>query len=277
MKLRVTTLFSGYDSQCLALNRLRRDNPAFDYELVAWCEIDKAAIRAHDALFPQWAGRNLGDVAQVDWAAAPPCDLLTYSSPCQDFSAAGRQAGGEEGSGTRSSLLWECRRAIETLRPRYLLLENVPALVSEKFIATFLQWGHTLEALGYTNYWQCLNAKIYGVPQNRNRVFMVSIHGDHQPYYFPKPFKLQKRLKDILETNVLESYYLSDERVQGLLNSTIKEQDAGRGFAFEPKDGTEPYANAVTSNAGGRKTDNFIMQPQPIERGGGDAGRQLDR
>jgi DNA (cytosine-5)-methyltransferase 1 len=176
MKLNVITLFSGYDSQCLALNRLKRHNPQFDYDLVAWAEIDPHAIKAHNALFPQWADRNLGDVSKVDWqaqAAALGCniDLLTYSSPCQDFSQAGLQRGGEKGSGTRSSLLWECERAIETLRPKYLLMENVAALVTQKFLPLFNRWQGVLEKLGYTNYAQILNSKNYGVPQNRGVYF----------------------------------------------------------------------------------------------------------
>lgn len=211
--LKVITLFSGYDSQCLALNRL-----GVPYECVRWCEIDKHAIKAHNALFPQWADRNLGDVSKVDWSTVPgPIDLLTYSSPCQDFSQAGLQRGGEKGSGTRSGLLWECERAIEALRPRYLVFENVPALVSEKFMPTFMAWAKVLAGLGYRNYWQCLNAKHYGVPQNRNRVFMVSIHGEGQQYFWPKPFKLERRLKDMLEQEVDEKYYLKDEVVKDFL------------------------------------------------------------
>lgn len=211
--LKVITLFSGYDSQCLALNRL-----GVPYECVRWCEIDKHAIKAHNALFPQWADRNLGDVSKVDWSTVPgPIDLLTYSSPCQDFSQAGLQRGGEKGSGTRSGLLWECERAIEALRPRYLVFENVPALVSEKFMPTFMAWAKVLAGLGYRNYWQCLNAKHYGVPQNRNRVFMVSIHGEGQQYFWPKPFKLERRLKDVLEEEVDEKYYLKDEVVKDFL------------------------------------------------------------
>ena len=237
MKLNVITLFSGYDSQCLALDRLKRHNPQFDYDLVAWSEIDPNAIKAHNALFPQWQDRNLGDVSKVDWQQFAtmingPVDLLTYSSPCQDFSGAGLQKGGQQGSGTRSSLLWECERAIEQLRPKYLLFENVSALVSEKFRPTFFKWCLTLEKLGYTNHYQLMNAKDYGVPQNRLRIFMVSILGEHAPYYFPKPFPLEKRLKDVLETNVLDRYYLSQERLAGLKLSNEKEKDAGRGFEF---------------------------------------------
>ena len=131
-KLRVFTAFSGYDSQCLALNCL-----PIDYELVGWSEIDKYAIKGHNALFPDEADRNYGDISQIDWSQVPDFDLFTYSSPCQDFSQAGLQRGGEQGSGTRSSLLWECERAIACKRPRYLLMENVSALVSAKFIKLF--------------------------------------------------------------------------------------------------------------------------------------------
>lgn len=259
-ELKVITLFSGYDSQCLALNRL-----GIPYELVAWCEVDKYAIRAHNALFPRWADRNLGDVSAVIWsevkeAVNEPIDLLTYSSPCQDFSNAGKQAGGAKGSGTRSGLLWECERAIGVLKPRYLVFENVPALVSKKFIDTFLAWVKTLELFGYRNYWSCLNAKHYGVPQNRNRVFLVSILGEGKPYYFPERFNLEKKLKSILEKNVDERYYLSEERVRGLMESTGKEKAAGNGFAFKPHTEDDETAGTVQTSNGRRKTDNFIAE-----------------
>lgn len=254
----VITLFSGYDSQCLALNRL-----GVEYDLVAWCEIDKNAIKAHNVLFPQYADRNLGDVSKVDWSAIEkPIDLLTYSSPCQDFSNAGLQRGGEEGSGTRSGLLWEVEKAIDALRPKYLVFENVAALVSDKFLTTFNKWQVRLNNYGYTNFCQLMNAKDYGVPQNRQRIFMVSVRDCDRAYYFPKAFKLEKRLKDVLESDVDERYYLSEERVKGLLLSTEKEKDAGRGFEFAPLTGEEECGRSVTTNAGCRKTDNFIAEPK---------------
>ena len=214
--IRVGTLFSGYDSQCLAMKRL-----GVPYELDFWCEIDKHACTAHDALFPQWKDRNLGDVSQVDWAEwhashPQPIDLLTYSSPCQDFSSAGLQRGGEEGSGTRSGLLWETERAVRELRPRHLVFENVGGLVSDKFIDLFNRWQARLNSYGYTNFQKLMNAKDYGVPQNRLRIFMVSILDCQRAYYFPKPFKLERRLKDVLEQNVEERYYLKEEQVYGL-------------------------------------------------------------
>ena len=215
MKLRVCTLFSGYDSQCMALDRLKEMHPEFDYELVAWAEIDKYAIMAHNAVYPQWSDRNYGDVSKIDWSQVPDFDLLTYSSPCQDFSNAGKQAGGAEGSGTRSSLLWEVRRAIIAKKPKYLLMENVAALVSDKFIGTFNQWQLQLERYGYTNFSQVLNAKDYGVPQNRERIFMVSVLDCEQAFYFPAPVELTIRLKDVLEKEVEERYYLKAEALDG--------------------------------------------------------------
>lgn len=216
-KIRVCTLFSGYDSQCMALDRLKYKHPEFDYELVAWAEIDKFAIQAHNAVYPQWADRNYGDVSKIDWSKVPDFDLLTYSSPCQDFSNAGKQKGGVEGSGTRSSLLWECRRAILAKKPKYLLMENVAALVNQKFIGTFNQWQLELERYGYTNFAQVLNAKDYGVPQNRERIFMVSILNCEQAYYFPTRVELTKRLKDVLEDSVDEGYYLKEDALGNFL------------------------------------------------------------
>lgn len=211
--LRVFTAFSGYDSQCLALNRAN-----IDYELVGWSEIDKFAIKAHNALFPQWSDRNFGDISKIDWNQVPDFDLFTYSSPCQDFSNAGKMQGGEKGSGTRSSLLWECEKAIREKMPKYLLMENVANLVSKKFIGTFQNWLNVLSELGYTNYWQVLNAKDYGVPQNRKRVFVVSILNSQEPYYFPKPLEIDIRLKDTLEGYVDEKYYLKDKSLQDIIH-----------------------------------------------------------
>lgn len=255
----VCTLFSGYDSQCMALERI-----GIDYDLVAWCEIERHAIRAHNAVYPQWAERNLGDICQVDWTKVPDFDLLTYSPPCQDLSKSGLQKGAEEGSGTRSSLLWECRKAIEIKRPKYLVMENVAALVNNKFIATFNKWIAELQELGYSNFAQVLNAKDYGIPQNRERIYVVSIRDCDAGYYFPKPIALTKRLKDVLETSVNERYFINEDRMQSLIDSTNKEKAKGNGFAFIPKK-ADGIANCITAKAGGRKTDNYIETPGCIQ------------
>lgn len=254
--LRVVTLCSGYDSQCLALEKLKEHYPEFDYELVAWSEFDpesttpldkQPAVVAHNALFPQWADRNLGDMTKIDWTKVEDFDLLFYSTPCQSISSAGLQHGFVEGSGTRSSIIWNVRDAVKTKHPKYLCLENVKAMVSGKFVGMFNLWQNELSKLGYANFAQVLNAKDYGVPQNRERIFLVSVRIDDEnnlpKYNFPKPFILEKRLKDVLEENVDEKYYLSDERVEGMLNSAQKESDRGNGFAFNPTGGSdEAYA-----------------------------------
>lgn len=257
-KIRVFTAFSGYDSQCLALERLKRDYPDFDYELVGWSEIDKYAIQAHNALFPDWADRNYGDISKIDWQSVPDFDLFTYSSPCQDFSNAGLQRGGEEGSGTRSSLLWECRKAIVAKRPKYLMLENVKALTSKKFLPLLNKWIQDLEDYGYYNSWQVLNAKDYGVPQNRERVFLISIRRDlldpSPVYHFPKPFPLELRLKDVLEPKVDEKYYLSDKMLDYF--SRVYEDKSHR-HKFTPKSG-EDTAFTICTAPGNRVDDNYI-------------------
>ncbi len=258
MHLRVFTAFSGYDSQCMALDRLQERDFFFSYDIVCWSEIEENAIRAHDALYPQYADRNFGDISKIDWDEVPDFDLFTYSSPCQDFSAAGRQAGGKEGSGTRSSLLWECRRAIIAKKPKYLVMENVAALVSSKFVRLFNKWQRELESYGYRNYAKVLNAKDYGVAQNRERIFMVSILDENARYEFPKPMRLTKCLRDYLETEVAERYYLSEERLAGVLLSTEKEAEKGNGFAFKPTDGSG-IANTIQTNFN-RKTDNYIIE-----------------
>ena len=167
---------------------------------------------------------------------------------CQDFSAAGLQRGGQEGSGTRSSLLWECRKAIIEKKPKYLLLENVKALVSKKFIGLFNKWLNELEGYGYTNYWQVLNAKDYGVPQNRERVFCVSILGDHDIYHFPLPFPLEKRLKDVLEPEVDDKYVLSDTAIEGFLKHNLNHLAKGTGFLFKPKEVDLPEGERLRSH-----------------------------
>ena len=144
---------------------------------------------------------------------------------CQDISVAGAQGGFDKGSGTRSGLLWECQRIISAKKPKYLLMENVKNLVGKKFKSGFEEWQEYLTSIGYTNYWEVLNAKDFGIPQNRQRVFMVSILGEHEPYVFPKPIKLEKRLKDVLEEEVDEKYYLEDEKAEQLIATMTDVKD----------------------------------------------------
>ena len=151
-----------------------------------------------------------GDVSLLKLSELPDVDFVTYSFPCTDISVAGQQKGIKKGQ-TRSGLLYECEKIIEEKRPKYLLMENVKNLVGKKFKEQFDEWLSYLESLGYKNYWQVLNAKDYKVPQNRERVFVVSILGEHDGYTFPQKQRLDIRLKDVLESQVEGKYYLSDE------------------------------------------------------------------
>ena len=216
--LRCFYAFAGYNSQKMALKRLAEHFPEFHHVCVGWSEIDANAIKANNAVFPEDADKNFGDITKIDWEQVPDFDLFTYSFPCQSISSSGKQEGLEEGSGTRSSLLWECKKAIEFKKPRFLMMENVKAFVQAKFIPYLRKWQTWLYHQGYENFTQVLNASDYGVPQNRERVFMISIlRTDSEPnpsFYFPKKMKLEKRIKDILEPNVDESFYLSDKALE---------------------------------------------------------------
>lgn len=173
------------------------------------------------------------------------------SKNCTDFSNAGKQAGGTEGSGTRSSILWYTRNAIIEKRPKFLMMENVKALVSDKFLPTFRKWEQELAGYGYQNFRMVMNAKDYGVPQNRERIFCISILSDTDAHFhFPEPFELKLRLKDMLEPKVDEKYYLSDDKVQSFVEHCDKKQAEGCGFKFEPtvgggvsKDNNQPFGN----------------------------------
>lgn len=247
--MRVLELFGGYGSQALALENLGIE---FTSDL---CDIDKYAVQAYNQLHGETF--NYGDICSIDETKLPYYDLITYSSPCQDFSVAGKQAGGEKGSGTRSSLLWECERIIRAVKPKYLLMENVKALVSKKFKLLFMNWLKTLEDMGYENHWQVLNAKDYGVPQNRERVFVVSILGGGQ-YQFPEPIPLTKRLKDVLEQNVDEKYYISKQFEQYIENKKEK----GYNFRVETSE-PDSIRNTPLRTSGDKPC---VIEPIDVQR-----------
>lgn len=216
--LRVFEAFAGVGSQRMALRNL-----GIDHEVVAIAEIDKFAIASYNAIHGETL--NLGDISQMNAADIPDHDLFTYSFPCQDISIAGKQAGLDLNSGTRSGLLWECQKVIATKKPKYLLLENVKNLVGKRHKANFDLWLEWLVSQGYSNYWQVLNAKDYGVPQNRERVFVVSILGDDKEFNFPEKQDLSIRLKDLLEDSVDEKYYLKSERAKQLVRKITNENN----------------------------------------------------
>ena len=215
-KIRLIELFAGIGSQAKALERLGAD---FEHHRVV--EFDKYAIRSYNAVH----GTNFetSDVTKIHAADLGITDtdkftyIMTYSFPCQDLSIAGRGKGMEKGSGTRSGLLWEVERILNecTELPQILLMENVPQVHGNKNMDDFEKWIEFLEAKGYSNYWHDLNAKDFGIPQNRDRCFMVSLLGNFS-FEFPKPIKLELRLKDSLEDKVDKRFYLSEQHYKNL-------------------------------------------------------------
>lgn len=181
-KIRVFEAFAGYGSQAMALERLKRDYQSFDFEVVGISEILEDVVKVYNHI--HGSVKNYGDISKIKWDEVPDFDLFTYSFPCQDLSTIGKQSGFDEGSNTRSSLLWECKKAIDVKRPKYLLLENVKGLLSKNNENNFKKWLSVLENYGYTNYYNVLDALDYGVPQHRERVFMISILGKHKPFEF---------------------------------------------------------------------------------------------
>lgn len=141
----------------------------------------------------------------------------------------------QEGSDTRSALLWRVADAVEVLRPKYLLQENVAALVSQKFMPDFQKWLDKLSSLGYVSRWARLNAKNYGVPQNRDRVFCISMRRDVAfDYQFPDPFELLTRLEDVLEEEVSDRYFLKDDAVSKFLKANDSDNALFMQFDLPP-------------------------------------------
>ena len=219
--IRLIELFAGVGSQAMSLR-----NIGADFEHYRVVEFEKYAIKSYNAIYgtdfepmdiTKIIGSDLG-ITDTD----KYCYIMTYSFPCQDLSVAGKQKGMTKGSGTRSGLLWEVERLLNEVDnlPQVLLMENVPQVHGKKNMEDFQRWIDFLESKGYSNYWQDLNAKNYGVAQNRNRCFMVSILGDYS-FKFPEPIELKKVMKDYLEDEVDEKYYINNEKAQKLIQKLI--------------------------------------------------------
>lgn len=217
--MRLLSLFSGIGAFEKALDRCN-----INYELVNYCEIDKYASKAYSIIHNVDESKNLKDVTKIDASSIPrDLDLITYGFPCQDISVAGKQKGftDENGGRTRSGLFFDALRIISATQPKFAIAENVKALTSKKFANEFKTVLTNLELAGYNNYYAVLNAKDYGIPQNRERVFIISIREDIDTgdFAFPTPFELKTRLKDLLEDEVDSKYYLS-EKIQQRLQIT---------------------------------------------------------
>ena len=220
--IRLIELFAGYGSQAMAL---KRAGAKFEHYRVV--EFDKYAIKSYNAVhgtdFPAIDittvhAADLGIVDTNDY-----CYMMTYSFPCTDLSVAGLQKGMKKGSGTRSGLLWEVERLLKEMNelPQILFMENVTQVHNQQNIEDFKSWLNFLESLGYSNYWKDLNAKDFGVPQNRERCFMISLLGNYV-YHFPEPIRERRtKLKDLLDHNVDERFYLKSEKAEKLIRQLI--------------------------------------------------------
>ncbi len=204
--LKVLELFGGIGACSKALEKLN-----IPFEIVDYVEIDKYAVKSFNAIH----NTNFEPQDITKWDKQLDVDLIMHGSPCQDFSLAGEEAGGDEGSGTRSSLMYETLRIVNKLKPKYVIWENVKNLLSKKHRHNYNNYLEQMYDLGYRNYYQVLNAKDYGIPQHRERVFTISIRNDVvNNFEFPEPQELKLRTKDLLEENVDTKYYLSDSMIK---------------------------------------------------------------
>lgn len=216
--IRYLSLFSGIGAFEKALENLK-----IPYELIGYCEIDKYASKAYSLLHNVPESMNYGDITKLNERELPNnIDLITYGFPCQDISLAGHQKGllNEDGTKTRSGLFFDALRIIEYTQPKIAIAENVKNLTGTKFSEQFNIVLQGLSDAGYNNYWKILNAKDYEIPQNRERVFIISIRKniDSGIFNFPESVPLEKRLKDLLESKVDEKYYIKDlEKIKALI------------------------------------------------------------
>ena len=284
--MRVVELFAGIGAQRQALKEL-----GIEHEAIV-CEIDKHAYRSYCAIHGDTP--NLGDITKVE--RLPPCDLLTYSFPCQDLSVAGCGRGMSRESGTRSSLLWEVERLLRVAQdhdelPDALLMENVDAILNKDNIRDFREWVSILSEMGYASSYKVLNAKDFGIPQNRRRCFMIS-RRDGGSLDFPDPVPLTKRLRDVLEDDVSESFFLSEDKIKtyvrriGGSDATATSVDSGmmesgrisdisfkqRSRVWNP-DGCSPTLTTVSNDM--PKVDVGIIRCGSIGTGGYDCSKRV--
>ena len=288
-KLKVLELFAGIGAVSKALERI-----GIDFEIVDAVEIDKYAIKSFNAIH----NTNFEPQDITTWDKNIEVDLISHGSPCQDFSLAGKQAGGDIGSGTRSSLMYETIRIVGKLRPRYVIWENVKNLLSKKHRHNFDAYLQTMESLGYTNYYQVLNAKDYGIPQNRERVFTISIlkenivYDDYnsnirkdqdtigtlttncgsstirngwkiiehnQQFEFPAKQELKLKLKDMLEDEVDEKYYLSEDKIHSISHWKAYQKP------FEKVQGKNSIVPTLTARGAGEEHSGMITYCSNLE------------
>ena len=247
--IKILELFGGIGACSKALERLN-----IEHEVVDYVEIDKYAVKSYNAIH----NSNFEPQDITQWDKDIEVDLIMHGSPCQDFSLAGKQAGGDEGSGTRSSLMYETIRILEKLKPKFVIWENVKNLLSVKHRHNFDAYLEIMENLGYENHYQVLNAKDYGIPQNRERVFTISILGE-QDFIFPTKQELKLKLKDMLEDEVDEKYYLSEDKINSISHWKAYQKP------FEKVQGKNSIVPTLTARGAGEEHSGMITYSDRLE------------
>lgn len=273
--MKVLSLFSGIGAFEKALTNLN-----INYELVGFSEIDKFAIRSYCEIHNIPEYKNLEDIEKLSKnnsilqeIKSKEIDLITHGSPCQDFSIAGKQFGGDILSNTKSSLMWNTVDIIKVIKPKYVIWENVKNILSKKHRHNFDSYLEILEDLGYNNYYQVLNANDYGIPQNRERVYTISIRKDidNGSFEFPQKQELILRLKDLLETEVDEKYYLSEKIISG-----FKKQKNNFNGKFIPKTDNDNIANSLNATMWKiQRTNNYIKVALTLDIKGQDCIKRV--
>ena len=250
--MKILELFGGIGACTQAFKRL-----GIPFEVADYVEIDKYAVKSYNAI----NDTNFETQDITKWDKDIEVDFIMHGSPCQDFSIAGKQAGGDEDSGTRSSLMYETIRIVESLHPKYVVWENVKNLLGKKHKHNFDNYLEIMDALGYNNYYQVLNSKDYGIPQNRERVYTISIRKDidNGTFTFPEKEELKLRLKDMLEDEVDEKYYLETDKIDKIAH--------WKGFQkpFEKVQGNNSICPTLTARGAGEEHNGMITYSDLLE------------
>lgn len=260
-RLKIGTVCSGIGAPEKALSNL-----GIDYSLSYFCEFDKFAEKSYCAIHNSDTTKNLGDLTKVDIDKLPhDLDLLVGGTPCQDFSIAGLRKGGKADSGTRSSLMWNFVSIIKETQPKVVIWENVAGCVMAGMQGNYWKFIKVLDQIGYKTLASFLNAKDFGIPQDRKRVFVVAVRKDLETHFtMPTGYDCGIRLKDILEKDVDEKFYLSTKQVEKLINQSESKRKRGMGFKFAPTQG-DGMAKTVTTHEGTVVDCNWVSENKPIE------------
>jgi DNA (cytosine-5)-methyltransferase 1 len=253
-KLRVVELFAGIGSWSKALENLH-----VPHEVVLAVDNDKYPITAYNAIHN--ANFEPIDISELDERSVPDCDVICYSPPCVSFSSAGKQLGFED---KRGILFFDALRIIKEKKPKYALMENVKNLAGKKFKNEFTSMLEELEKVGYKNYWKVLNAKDYGIPQNRERLFLISVRDDiNQEFTFPEPIEYKTKFKDVLETdpNIIKNHIHSQKAIDYMNRVT---RDGRTHWDFKHHNDTkDDNSHCLTANIHKGVPYNVVVDRRP--------------